>query len=264
MISDTQELFLIIYSITYVLTLDNWPPDSFATAAMLAGTEYVEEDDGGYWKKVTSSLGLTKARRRYFLALIFGTALPLVYLGYAISLMGLAPPLLGPFSWYDTVIRVVLVGLCSLPPHGFARVFFGLLLKFETSLADKTTRYKEYMKERESRAYVYPRHHLGGSLFYFFLAFSALMVLTQQWAYLLTITALAIFLVLAISSWSRLGEFTIFLGFWFMLIGTFSLAVGSAEGQLPSLILGFSAPNIGSLTFIFGALLNSQHKRRSS
>ncbi len=172
MLNDVQALFLLIYSVTYVTTLANWPVDSFATAAMAERSEYSNDEKD--WVSVEHFW--TKARLRFIASTVFGSLIPILYLGFGLEVLSASSDL--DFSnWPVTITKVLLVGLSSLLPHASHRVYFAVLMKWKSRLVDWTERFTEYFCDRKGGSQTLPKHHAIGSLVQLVLSLISLALL---------------------------------------------------------------------------------------
>jgi len=170
--NDVQALFLLIYSITYVTALANWPPDTFATATFFARKEW----DATHDKWEDAQHKVTRAQLRFAIGSIFGSVFPLTYLGLAIVCLS-GPYALESASSWVTVLRTVLVGLGAIAPHAFHRFFMSVLFQFDSHLVDCTPRVDKYLSERKGGDATRVRHHVEGGFFQLGISVGALVVL---------------------------------------------------------------------------------------
>ena len=175
MLNDIQALFLLVYSITYVTALGNWPPDTFATAAFFAKTEFVGSPPAtGTWVRATNTL--TKARLRFGVGTVFGSVIPLLYLGLVLQISTQLPNFVSP-SLFITLLRTVFVGLAAIAPHAFHRFFLSFLLKYGPQLVDSTPRVTRYLDDRRGGVLTRPLHHVLGGLLQLSISVLSLLLL---------------------------------------------------------------------------------------
>lgn len=177
--NDVQALFLLIYSVTYVTALANWPPDTFATAAFFAKAEWDPTSNPPQWRH--SGRRPTKSQSRFLIGSLFGSVLPLTYLAVVVILLDGSHVLISS-NVFATILRVVAIGFVAIAPHAFHRFFMSILFRFDSVLVDHTPRLDEYLNDRRGGSLTTVTNHLEGAFLQLGISLLALAVLVTTLA----------------------------------------------------------------------------------